>query len=94
VASISVAFGLVAYLGHAPGLSSDRAVEGAVVAFLASAMPLSLYWLIGGVSRKLLLVAVVWAVSLAPLYYYALVAALVVVGYTHCGPGSTDCPLG
>jgi hypothetical protein len=94
VALISVTLGVVAYAGHAPGLTGDRALEGGVVAFLASALPLSLYWLMGRVLRPLVAVVMAWAVGLAPLYYYALIASLIVVGYTQCGPGSTDCPLG
>ena len=55
VAVISASLGMLAYLCHAPGLSGDRAIGGAVV---------------------------------------ALIAVLIVVGYTQCGPGSSSCPLG
>jgi hypothetical protein len=94
VAVIGATLGVLAYLGHAPGLSSGRAIGGAVVALVASSLPLSLYWAMGRFVRDMVALVVAWLASLVLLYYYALIAALIVVGYTQCGPGSSSCPLG
>lgn len=93
VAVISVTLGVVAYLARAPGLSIGQAIAGAVVAVLASSLPLSLYWAMGRFVRDLVALVVGWVASLAPLYFYALYALLFVVAYTQCG-GSSGCPFG
>lgn len=94
VAVITVTVGVVAYLGHAPGVSTGRAIGGAVVAVLASVLPLSLYWAAGRFVRDLVDLVLAWLASLAPLYIYAVIESLIVVAYTQCGPGSSECPLG
>jgi hypothetical protein len=90
VALTSVACGVLAFVTHPADVSGGRALGGAVVALMASALPLSLYWVMGRVVRRLLVLVVAWAVSLAPLYYYALFAALIVFSLSQCGPAS-DC---
>jgi hypothetical protein len=91
---ISATLGVLAYLCHAPDLSGDRAIGGAVVAVVAASLPLSLYWALGRFVRDIVALVVAWMASLVLLYYYALIAVLIVVGYTQCGPGSSSCPLG
>lgn len=94
VTLISVAFGVAAYLGHAPGVGTDRVLEGAVIALVASGFALSLYWVLGRAVRHAATLIGAWALSLLPLYYDTLIALLMVVAYTQCGPGAPDCPLG
>jgi hypothetical protein len=94
VASISVTLGVLAYVGHAPDVSGDQAIHGAVIALLASALALSIYWALGRFVRRLAMLVVVWVASLVPLYYYAFFALIIALTYTQCGPGASDCPLG
>jgi hypothetical protein len=93
VALISATLGVLAYVGHALGVSSAQALHGAVIALLASAVALVIYWVLGRVVRHLVNLGGLWVVSLAPLYFYALWAWLVVAGYTQCGPQAYECPL-
>src|SRR5690348_9565929 len=60
VLSIGIGLGALAYGGHAPYVSSDRAVHGAVIALLASVLALSVYWGLGRVVRQLAMLVVVW----------------------------------
>ena len=92
-ALISVTIGVLAYLGHAVDVTSGRALHGALLALLASAIALGVYWVLGIVVRRLVTLGGLWALSLMPLYSYALVAWLVVAGYTQCGPQAYECPL-
>lgn len=94
VVSISVALGALAYAGHASYVSSGRAVHGAVIAVLASALALSLYWGLGRVVRQLAMLIVVWVASLVPLYFYAFFALVFALTYTQCGPGNPGCLFG
>jgi hypothetical protein len=74
-------------------LSAGRAIEGIFVAVLASVIAMSGYWLLGRLLDLITLV-VAWGLGLVPLYYYAGVASLVVIGYTQCGAPGISCPLG
>jgi hypothetical protein len=93
VALISVTLGVLAYTGHALEVSSAQALHGAIIALLASALALGMYWVLGCVVRHLVTLGGLWVVSLAPLYFYALWAWLLVAGYTQCGPQAYECPL-
>ena len=92
-ALISVTIGVLAYLGHALDVSGGRALHGAVLALLASATALGAYWVLGIFVRRLVTLGGLWALSLMPLYLYALFAWLAVAGYTQCGPQAYECPL-
>jgi hypothetical protein len=92
-ALISVTLAVLAYVNHALDVSSGQALHGAVIALLASAVALGGYWALGVVVRRLVTLAGLWVVSLGPLYFYALWAWLVVLGYTQCGPQAYECPL-
>lgn len=92
-ALISVTLAVLAYVDRALDVSSGQALHGAVIALLASAVALGMYWALGVVVRRLVTLAGLWVVSLAPLYFYALWAWLVVLGFTQCGPQAYECPL-
>jgi hypothetical protein len=92
-ALISVAFGVEAYVDHAAEVSSGQALGGAVIALLATTVPLGVYWAMGLLTRRLEWLVVVWVASLVPLYVYALVALLLVISHTQCGPQAYECPL-
>ena len=92
-ALISVTLAVLAYMGHASDVTSDRALAGAAVAALASAVALGMYWAIGRVVRHLVTLAGLWVVALMPLYFYAFVVFLWVATYTQCGPQSYECPV-
>ncbi len=91
VMSISVALGALAYAGHAPEVGGGQAVHGAVIALLASAPALSVYWALGRVVRQVAMLIVVWVASLMPLYFYAFIALTFALSYTQCGPGNSGC---
>lgn len=91
VVSISAALGALAYAGHAPEVSAGQAVHGAVIALLASALALSVYWALGRFVRQLAMLIVVWVASLVPLYFYAFFALIIALTYTQCGPGNSGC---
>jgi hypothetical protein len=91
VVSISVAFGGLAYAGHAPDVSAGQAVHGAVIALVASALALSVYWALGRFVRQLAMLVMVWLASLVPLYFYAFFALIFALTYTQCGPGNPGC---
>jgi hypothetical protein len=93
-ALISITLGVVAYAGHTLDVSSGRALHGAVIALLASAGALAIYWAMGRFVRQIAMLVGLWALSLVPLYYYAFFALVVVVTYTQCAPGNSDCPFG
>jgi hypothetical protein len=93
VALISVTIGVLAYVGHALEVSSAQALHGAVIALLASALALGMYWGLGIVVRHLVTLGGLWVVSLLPLYFYAFFAWILVAGYTQCGPQAYECPL-
>jgi hypothetical protein len=92
-AVISVTIGALAYFGHAVDVSGPRALHGALLALLASAIALGVYWVLGIVVRQLVTLGGLWVLSLMPLYFYALFAWLVVAGYTQCGPQAYECPV-
>lgn len=94
VVSISIGLGALAYGGHAPYVSSDRAVHGALIALLASVLALSVYWGLGRVVRQLAMLVVVWVASLVPLYFYAFFALVFALTYTQCGPENPGCLFG
>jgi hypothetical protein len=89
----SVTVGVLAYLGRALEVSSGQALHGAVIATLATAVALGLYWALGIVARRVATVVGLWALSLVPLYSYAFFAWIAVAGYTQCGPQAYECPL-
>jgi hypothetical protein len=90
-ALIGVTIGVVVYSGHAADVSTGRALGGALVAFVASALPLGLYWAMGRLVRRLVVLVVAWVASLAPLYYYALFAVLITYSLTQCGATTSEC---
>lgn len=92
-ALISVTVGVLAYLGRTLEVSSDRALHGAVIATLATAVALGIYWALGIVARRVATVVGLWALSLVPLYYFAFFAWIAVAGYTQCGPQAYECPV-
>lgn len=93
VALISVTLGVLAYVGHALEVSGAQALQGAAIAVLASGLALGMYRAMGRLARRLPWLAVGWVASLVPLYLYALLAFLIVAGYTQCGPQAYECPL-
>lgn len=92
-ALISITVGLLAYLGRALEVSSGQALHGAVIATLATAAALGMYWALGIVARRLATVVGLWALSILPLYYYAFFAWIAVARYTQCGPQAYECPV-
>jgi hypothetical protein len=92
-ALISVTIGALVYSGHAVEVSGARALHGALLALLASAIALGVYWILGIVVRRLVTLAGLWVLGLMPLYFYALFAWLVVAGYAQCGPQAYECPV-
>jgi hypothetical protein len=90
---ISVAIGVLVYIGHALDVSSNQALHGAVIALLASALALGIYWALGRFVRQRAMLVVVWVASLVPLYYYAFFAWIAVAAYTQCGPQAYECPV-
>jgi hypothetical protein len=93
VVLISVTIGVLAYLGRALEVSSDRALHGAVIAALATAMALGIYWALGIVARRAATVVGLWALSLVPLYLFGFFAWIAVARYTQCGPQAYECPV-
>ena len=93
VGLISATLGVLAYLGHAPEVGSGQAVHGGAIAFLATAFPLGMYWVLARLARRMPSVVVGWVASLVPLYFYAFFAWIWVAGYTQCGPQAYECPL-
>src|SRR6185437_2345043 len=91
---ISVTLGVLAYTGHALDVSSDQALHGAVIALLASALALGIYWALGRFVRQLAMLVVVWVASLVPLYFYAFFALIIVLRNTQCRPGNPGCLFG
>ncbi|HET6867069.1 MAG TPA: hypothetical protein VFH80_14205 [Solirubrobacteraceae bacterium] len=92
-ALISITVGSLAYVGRALEVSSGQALHGAVIAALASAIALGLYWFLGIVIRRLVTLFGVWVLSLMPLYFYVFLAWIMVARYTQCGPQAYECPL-
>jgi hypothetical protein len=74
-------------------MSVVRRGRESVLALLASALALTMYWALGIVVRHLVTLAGLWVVSLVPLYFYAFFAWLIVAGHTQCGPQAYECPL-
>lgn len=93
VVLVSAAIGVLAYLTRVPDVNSSRALGGAAIALAASLVPLSIYYAIGRLIKHAMTMLGVWLVSLLPLYYYAVVALIVVSASTQCTPGQYDCPL-
>jgi hypothetical protein len=87
VALISGGIAVLVYVNHRAGLNSAQALGWTAVAVIATAFPLTVYWALGRLIRRLALVLVAWLLSLAPLYYYAYVVVFVVVVATQCAPG-------
>jgi hypothetical protein len=90
---ISATLGAVAYLGRATGVESSQVLEGAVIAFLATALALSAYAVIGRFTRRLPFALLAWLATLVPLYVYAFFALLAVAGRTQCPPDAYECPI-
>lgn len=85
--------GVLAYLGRALEVSSGQALHGAVIAMLATAVALGMYWALGIAARRVATVVGLWALSLVPLYYFAFFAWIALARYTQCGPQAYECPV-
>lgn len=92
-ALISVAIGALVYVGRALEVSNAQALHGAVIAALASALALGVYWVLGIVVRRLVTLGGLWALSLLPLYFYGFFAWIFVARYTQCPPNAYECPV-
>jgi hypothetical protein len=93
MAAVSVMAGLAVYLGHAPGVSGSRALEGAAFATAGVALPLGVYyWLAYSVRRNWLL-AVLCVLSLVPITIYFYVLLFGVAALANCPPHAYECPV-
>lgn len=93
VAITSAALGTVAYLTHAAGVESSRVLDGAGIAFVATALALSAYYAVGRLSPRLWLAVVTWVVTQVPLYVFAFIVWLAVAANTQCPPDAYECPI-
>jgi hypothetical protein len=91
----ALVMGAVVASTHARGVHVDRYIEGIVVgALFVGAAPFAVYHWVGRVlTRRPVLVGVVWLATLAPLYYALFFAYLVAIALAHCPPGSYECPV-
>jgi hypothetical protein len=90
---ISALLALWSYLARAYDVTDGRALAGAVIAVLGSALPLSVYHLAGRHIKRPVVLAACWLISLIPLYYYSFFVGLAVAAYTQCAPGQYECPI-
>jgi hypothetical protein len=87
--------GVIVASTHAKGVHTDRYLEGVLVgAMLVGAAPFAAYYWLGRVlSRRPVVVGVLWLATLAPLYYLEFFAYIIAIGLAHCPPGSYECPV-
>lgn len=91
--SSAASAGVAVYAGRDAGVTTGRALHGAVVAALATGLPLTGYYALAAWARPRLVVFGCWVLSLVPLYIYFLIVLFGVAGLTNCPPGVSDCPL-
>jgi hypothetical protein len=85
--------GVTVYADRAAGVSSGRALHAAVLAAVATAVPLTGYYGLAAWVRWRVLVYGCWVLSLFPLYIYAVALFFGILSAATCAPGAYDCPL-
>ena len=80
---------------HDPEVSGASFARGLLIAGgLMALTPWVLFSLLGWLlARHRVVLAVVWAVSIVPLYYYEFVVYLLAVGNVACPPDAYECPV-
>jgi hypothetical protein len=80
---------------HDPEVSGAAFTRGLLIAGgLMALTPWVLYSLLGWLlARHPIVLAIVWAASIVPLYYFEFVVFLLAVGNVGCPPGAYECPV-
>jgi hypothetical protein len=95
VVATSVVVVLAVATGRDPEVGDSEFARGLPRALVAlGLLPLGIYYGLGAVlARRHVILGVVYVVLLAPLYYYAFVALILVADLVYCGPDAYECPL-
>lgn len=89
----TAAAGIAVYAGKGQSVNSARALHAAIVAALATGLPLAGYYAIASWLRSRAIVFTGWLLSLFPLYVYFLLVVLSVAHLANCAPNASDCPI-
>lgn len=94
IAGLSVTAGIAVFVSHTGGVSTIRALGGAVIASICGCtIPLTAYYSLGATVRGRVMLAFAWVLTLVPLYLYLLLVLFAVARLVDCPTSSSGCPV-
>jgi hypothetical protein len=89
----AVGFGLLAGSQLDPAVPPIEVIAGILVAALMlGAVPVYVFFLLGrALARHPITLALIWAASAVPLFYYYVIGFFLVLDLVFCPPGAYDC---